>query len=86
MTEFEYLISQARLEEAKHNYEIAQLNARFLNISLDEYFDFVEDMKGEVKEGLTTEELEQMYQDYIANYGDVPTYDADYARYDRMGW
>lgn len=85
MTTIEHIIHNARLEEAQFNYEMAQLNADFLGITLDEYYDFVEDMCGLVEDSMTAEELEQMYAEYCAEY-DIPYTIPDYSCYDMQGW
>ena len=85
MTATEYIIHNARLELAENDYELAKLNADYLGISLDEYYDFVEDMDGMVSDDLTAEELEQMYAEYCAEY-DIPYTLANYDCYDIQGW
>lgn len=82
----EYIINQAKLHEAQCDYELAIANANFLNISLDEYFDFVRDMNGMVEDSLTADELEQMYVEYCQEY-DIPCKQIDdYSCVDIMGW
>lgn len=87
MTATEYITYNARLELAESEYELAKLNANFLGISIDEYFDFVADMDGEVTDDITPEELEEMYVDYCREY-EIPCLQIpnDYACYDREGW
>ena len=87
MTATEYITYNARLELAEIDYELAKLNADLLGISLDEYYDFVADMDGEVTDDITPEELEEMYVDYCREY-EIPCLQIpnDYACYDREGW
>lgn len=85
MTTTEYIIHNANLELAEIDYELAKLNADFLGITLDEYYDFVEDMRGLVEDSMTAEELEQMYAEYCAEY-DIPYTIPDYSCYDVQGW
>lgn len=87
MTATEYITYNAKLELAESEYELAKLNANFLGISIDEYFDFVADMDGEVTDDITPEELEEMYVEYCAEY-DIPCLQIpnDYACFDRVGW
>lgn len=85
MATAEYITYNAKLELAEHDYELAKLNANFLGITLDEYYDFVEDMDGMVEDSMTAEELEQMYAEYCAEY-DIPYTIPDYSCYDVQGW
>lgn len=86
MTATEYISYNAHLAIAENDYELAKLNANYLGISIDEYYDFVADMDGMVEDTLTAEELEAMYAEYCAEY-DIPCEQFnDYACYDRMGW
>lgn len=87
MTATEYITYNARLAIAECDYELAKLNADWLGISIDEYYDFVADMEGDVTDDITPEELEEMYVDYCREY-EVPCLQIpnDYACYDREGW
>lgn len=85
MATTEYIVHNANLELAERDYELAKLNADFLGITLDEYFDFVEDMNGLVEDSMTAEELEQMYAEYCAEY-DIPYSLPSYDCYDIQGW
>ena len=87
MTATEYTTYEARLAIAECEYELAKLNADWLGISIDEYYDFVADMDGEVTYDITPEELEAMYVDYGREY-EIPCLKIpnDYACYDREGW
>lgn len=87
MTATEYITYNARLAIAECDYELAKLNANYLGISIDEYYDFIADMDGEVTDDITPEELEEMYVDYCREY-EIPCLQIpnDYACYDREGW
>lgn len=87
MTATEYITHNTRLELAEIDYELAKLNADWLGISIDEYYDFVADMDGEVTDDITPEELEEMYVDYCREY-EIPCLQIpnDYACCDREGW
>lgn len=87
MTATEYIVHNANLELAEIDYELAKLNADWLGISIDEYYDFVADMNGEITDDITPEELEEMYVDYCREY-EIPCLQIpnDYACYDREGW
>lgn len=85
MTTTEYITYNARLELAENDYELAKLNADYLGISIDEYYDFVADMDGMVEDSMTAEELEQMYAEYCAEY-DIPYSLPSYDCYDIQGW
>lgn len=87
MTATEYIIHNARLELAEIDYQIAQINANYLGISLDEYFDFITDMDGTIEDDVTPEELEEMFVDYCREY-EIPCLQIpnDYACYDVQGW
>lgn len=85
MATTEYIVHNAKLELAELDYELAKLNADFLGITLDEYFDFVKDMSGLVEDSMTAEELEQMYAEYCAEY-DIPYSLPSYDCYDIQGW
>lgn len=87
MTTTEYIVHNANLELAEIDYELAKLNADWLGISIDEYYDFVADMDGEITDDITPEELEEMYVDYCREY-EIPCLQIpnDYACYDREGW
>jgi hypothetical protein len=87
MTATEYITYNTRLELAEIDYELAKLNADWLGISIDEYYDFVADMDGEITDDITPEELEEMYVDYCREY-EIPCLQIpnDYACYDKEGW
>lgn len=87
MTATEYITHNTRLELAEIDYELAKLNADWLGISIDEYYDFVADMDGEVTDDIAPEELEEMYVDYCREY-EIPCLQIpnDYACYDKEGW
>lgn len=87
MTATEYITYEANIAIAECDYELAKLNADYLGISIDEYYDFVADMEGEVTDDITPEELEAMYVDYCREY-EIPCLQIpnDYACYDREGW
>lgn len=87
MTATEYITHNTRLELAEIDYELAKLNADWLGISIDEYYDFVADMDGEITDDITPEELEEMYVDYCREY-EIPCLQIpnDYACYDKEGW
>jgi hypothetical protein len=85
MTATEYITYEANIAIAECDYELAKLNADYLGISIDEYYDFVADMDGMVEDTLTAEELEQMYAEYCAEY-DIPYALANYDCYDIQGW
>lgn len=87
MTTTEYITYEARLAIAECDYELAKLNANYLGISIDEYYDFIADMDGMVEDDITPEELEEMYVDYCREY-EIPCLQIpnDYACVDRMGW
>lgn len=80
------IIAEGALALAECDYAIAKLNADFLGITIDEYYDFLVDMGGMVEDTISPEELEQMYVEYCTEY-DIPYEQSnDYACYDRMGW
>lgn len=87
MTATEYAMHNVRLITAECEYELAKINADYLGISLDEYFDFVADMESEITYDITPEELEEMYSDYCREY-EIPCLQIpnDYACYDKEGW
>ena len=85
MTATEYITYNARLAIAECDYKLAKLNANYLGISINEYYDFVEDMDGMVEDSMTAEKLEQMYAEYCAEY-DIPYTIPDYSCYDVQGW
>lgn len=87
MTATDYIVHNARLELAEIEYQMAQINADYLGISLDEYFDFIADMDGTIEDDITPEELEEMFVDYCREY-EIPCLQIpnDYACYDREGW
>lgn len=80
------IIAEGTLALAESDYAIAKLNAEFLGITLEEYYDFLVDMNGMIEDTISPEELEQMYAEYCAEY-DIP-YEQynDYACYDVQGW
>lgn len=87
MTATEYITHNTRLELAEIDYELAKLNAEWLGISIDEYYDFIADMDGEVTDDITPEELEEMYVDYCREY-EIPCLQIpnNYDCYDIQGW
>ena len=72
------------LIDAECEYQIVKAMAEFLNISIDECWDFIKDMQVET-DTITPDEIEQMYIEYCAEY-DIPYTQPNYACYDRMGW
>lgn len=67
------------------DYALQCTTAKLLDISIDEYLDFVRDMEIDTIE-YTLEEIESMYIDYCQEYDiDEEAYEG-YACVDIMGW
>jgi len=76
--------NEIHLIDAECEYQIVKAMAEFLNISIEECWDFIKDMQVET-DTTTPDEIEQMYIEYCMEY-DIPYTQPDYACYDRMGW
>lgn len=88
MTTLQGIIYESRLAADISDYELQCTTAELLNISIEEYLDFVRDMEVDTIE-YSLKEIESMYNDYISQgYNDdmsISAYEA-YACIDRMGW